>query len=412
MGRVSTRTVLAVFRMSGIVLAFAFFSSTSAAAIVAENVIYTFTGGADGAIPYAGLIRDQFHNFYGTTIGGGNPACVVSGQTGCGVVFVLTPNPGGGWAQTVIYTFQGGHDGSYPSSELVMYRTGNLYGATAAGGDGSCEVGFGPGCGTVFELAPDGRGSWTYTVLYRFQGGTSDGSSPQRAGLILDSSGNLYGNTTFGGGSGCEGYGCGVVFRLTRSGSQWAETILHAFDLATDGMGPSGSLALDRFGNLYGSANEGGIIGAGIVFRLNPTPSGPWSESILYNFGQYAGDGNLPSGVTLGKDGDLFGANFNGGVYGWGAVFRMHALATVTGGNWRESLIYDFGGPNFNGLTPFVGVTFDSAGNLYGTTWGGQQPQMRRLRHGLQADPKVRRFMVGIDGLRILRRHRWRGAYG
>jgi uncharacterized repeat protein (TIGR03803 family) len=181
----------------------AFTSGCAQAATYKE--LYEFKGGSDGAYPFAGLVMDSARNAYGTTN--------VGGAYNAGTVFKLAPNG----SKTVLYSFKGGTgDGGYPSAGLVRDSAGNLYGTTASGRGSGCN---GLGCGTVFKLALDG----SETVLYSFTGG-SDGANPN-AGLIRDASGNLYGTATYGG-AGCGSYGCGVVFKLARSGT---ESVLNAF---------------------------------------------------------------------------------------------------------------------------------------------------------------------------------------
>ncbi len=157
-----------------------------------ETVLYTFTGGADGAIPTAALIEDPQGNLYGTTVAGGN--LETNGGIGSGVVFKLSP-PYGQSSETVLYTFNGGADGGNPYAGVITDAQGNLYGATEGGGSN--------GNGVVFKLDPSG----TETVLYTFTGGADGGYLD--AGLLLDPQGNLFGVTAEGG----KGYG--VVFEIT-----------------------------------------------------------------------------------------------------------------------------------------------------------------------------------------------------
>ena len=156
------------------------------------SVLHAFTGGADGILPRAGLVRDAAGNLYGTTEGGG--------ASGNGTVFELDTTGKG----TVLHSFTGGVDGSAPFAGLVRDRNGNLYGTTEFGG-ASSE-------GTVFKLDTTGK----ETVLHSFTGG-ADGAFPQ-AGLIRDDAGNLYGTAQFGGDLTCSSPflgGCGTVFKLT-----------------------------------------------------------------------------------------------------------------------------------------------------------------------------------------------------
>jgi len=160
-----------------------------------ETVLHSFSN-TDGALPFAGLIFDAAGNLYGTTQQGGS--------YGFGTVFELTPTAGGGWTETVLFSFNGnwsGRDGGLPEAGLIFDAAGNLYGTTGAGGTYAY--------GTAFELTPTAGGGWTETVLHSFNNNGTDGESPL-AGLIFDAAGNLYG-TTGGGGT----YGLGMVFELT-----------------------------------------------------------------------------------------------------------------------------------------------------------------------------------------------------
>jgi uncharacterized repeat protein (TIGR03803 family) len=173
------------------------------------TVLYSFTGGSDGARPVAGLIRDSQGALYGTANDGG----IDCGAYGCGTVFQLTPpkNGPGPWTYTVLYSFTGGSDGAYPAAGLILDPQGALYGTANEGGI-DCGA---YGCGTVFQLTPpkNGPGSWTYTTLHRFA--SDDGAYPA-AGLILDPQGALYGTTNERGIDGDNVLpGCGTVFQLT-----------------------------------------------------------------------------------------------------------------------------------------------------------------------------------------------------
>jgi uncharacterized repeat protein (TIGR03803 family) len=164
-----------------------------AGASAREKVLYHFSGGIDGAYPSSGLTMDAAGNFYGTASQGGNLTDCTDGYVGCGVIFELTSS-NGKWQESVLYAFQGGTDGWYPSGTLLFDTAGNIYGTTLYGGTGtSCST---SGCGTVFELSPNGDGSWTETVLHSFEYG-SDGAFP--SGLTADASGDLFGVTTWAG---------------------------------------------------------------------------------------------------------------------------------------------------------------------------------------------------------------------
>jgi uncharacterized repeat protein (TIGR03803 family) len=207
-----------------------------------EKLLHSFTGGADGESPQAGLIRDAAGNFSGTTYkGGGASGC---GDRGCGVVFKLDTTG----TETVLYSFPGTEaDGAYPYSGLIRDSAGNLYGTTYAGGASHN--------GVVFKLDTTG----TETVLYSFIGGV-DGGLPY-AGLTRDLAGNLYGTTYSGGAS-----NNGVVFKLNETG----ETVLYSFTGGADGANPRAGLIRDSAGNLYGTTLSGGTSNQGVVFMLKP----------------------------------------------------------------------------------------------------------------------------------------------
>jgi uncharacterized repeat protein (TIGR03803 family) len=217
-----------------------------------ETVLYSFTGGTDGAFPTGGLIQDSAGNLYGTTLEGGSSGDSCGGS-GCGVVFKLDSAGN----ETVLYSFTGQADGGSPTGGLVIDAAGNLYGTASEGGSfgGSCgEV----GCGVVFQV--DSAGA--ETVLYAFSGG-NDGSGPSAA-LVRDPAGNLYGVTAYGG-----SHGYGVVFKLSPAGT---ESLLHRFSGGSDGAYPATALLLYK-DHLYGTTFDGGLDGLdgyGLVFELGP----------------------------------------------------------------------------------------------------------------------------------------------
>jgi uncharacterized repeat protein (TIGR03803 family) len=228
-----------------------------------ETVLHNFDyNGKDGYNPLAGLVFDRSGNLYGTT--------VVGGTTTNGAVFELTPGKNGSWTERVLYNFTGGSDGSLSNSGLVRDSAGSLYSTTVAGGDPHCT--YGGGCGTVFKLKSDTKGSWTFTTLHMFE--EKDGAFPE-GGLIFDGAGNLYGVTNEGGAyksGGCQNLGCGTVFKLKPgSRGQWTESVLHSFnDNGVDGWEPSAGLVRDAAGNLYGTTYSGGAHGYGTVFEITP----------------------------------------------------------------------------------------------------------------------------------------------
>jgi len=210
-----------------------------------ETILHTFSGAPDGGGPLVSLIFDKNNNLYSTTWRGGTL------DMGC--VFTLTPSQSGGWTESVLYSFKGGNDGTSPYSELVMDTHGNLYGTTS-GGSQTCG-----GCGTFFELSR-ARG-WKESVIHKFAGGSSDGSYPY-GGLTVDTSGNIYGSTTQGGAS-----GFGTVFSWMPATKSFV-IAYSFFGGSSDGANPNGGLVLDTAGNLYGTTYFGGAYGQGTAFII------------------------------------------------------------------------------------------------------------------------------------------------
>ena len=350
---------------------------TGSAQAQTYTVLHSFSGGAAGANPSAGLTKDAAGNFYGTTAFGGN-AGGNCGQSGCGTVFKLTQH-NGAWVLTTLYRFQGGLDGATPAARVVFGPDGALYGTTQQDvTGGGCNL---LPCGTVFSLRPPATVCravscpWSETVLYHFTGG-ADGGFPGYGDLIFDNAGNIYGTTELGG-----PLGLGTVYKLTHSNGGWTESVVYNFG-GLDGAYPFGGMLFDRAGNLYGTTAQGGSAyhppqfnGNGTIFELSPQGSG-WVLSAIYCF--QANDGELPYGelpyaaLTSDVFGNLFGAASMGGggdctdgnqLYGGcGTLFSFS-------GGFAESL-YAF--PSFHQITsapgPQAPITIDSAGSIYGTT--------------------------------------------
>jgi uncharacterized repeat protein (TIGR03803 family) len=234
-----------------------------------ESVLHgfcSFTNCADGKVTFAGVIFDGAGNLYGTTPDGGNLSQCLG--HGCGVVYELTPKADGSWKAEILHRFTGGRDGARPQDSLLFDGNGNLYGATAGGGNLTRHCEF--GCGVVFELVPDSHGGWKEKVLHSFAGGGGSGFFPF-ASLVLDKAGNLYGTALFGGDLRlCSANGCGVVFELTpNSNGGWTETVLHRF-LDHPGAEPGAGLILDAAGNVYGATSGDGSTTFGSVFEITP----------------------------------------------------------------------------------------------------------------------------------------------
>src|SRR5581483_6266170 len=190
----------------------------------------------------------------------------------------------------VLYRFNRS-DGADPAAGVITDSSGNLYGTTQDGGVS--------GLGTVFELV-NSNGGYTEKVLYSFTNSGGDGSLPS-AGLIMDSSGNLYGTTAFGGASdSCNGYGCGTVYELVNGNGSYTENVLYRFTGSnSDGANPYAGLTMDASGNLYGTTQGGGASGWGTVFEL-VNSNGSYTERVLHTFASPNGDGSSPhAGVIM-----------------------------------------------------------------------------------------------------------------
>jgi len=319
-----------------------------------ETVLYSFTGGADGSVPYSALISDAAGNLYGTTTG--------DISAGNGNIFMLSPSATTPWPITVLYNFAGGTDGSRPLAALVADPSGNLYGTTFQGGASFS--------GTVFMLTRSASAPWPKTLLFSFAGGAA-GGLPQEP-LILDAAGNLYGTLTSGGAS-----SAGLVFMLTRSAAApWPETVLYSFAGGADGAAPNGPIA-DASGNLYGTTIGGGIGcgvgGCGTVFMLTRSATAPWTKTLLYTFSGAADGGTPESGVVMDSAGNLYGTTTGGGYQGGGGISPsgvVYKLTAAANAPWPQTVLYTFTGQTDGGY-PYGGLLIDTAGNVYGTTVAG-----------------------------------------
>ena len=301
-----------------------------------ETVLYTFTGGADGANPLAGVIRDRAGNLYGTTPNGGNAL----GGLGSGVVFKVDTSG----HETVLYTFTGGADGGSPYAGVILGPEAILYGTTDIGGTHNQ--------GVVFKVDTSGN----ETVLHTFMRGLG-GDQPDLAGVILDSVGNLYGTTAFGAAG-----GQGAVYKLDTSGN---ETVLYAFPGAADGQYPyNAGVIFASDCHLYGTTAVGGKTGAGVVYQLD----GDGDEKVLYSFATLTANGFArPTGsVIRDSKGNFYGTTFIGQAdvgSGYGVVYKVDTAG-------HSTVLHNFTN-GADGGNPYGGVIRDSKGNLYGTAIGG-----------------------------------------
>lgn len=328
----------------------AMFVAFAAASLNARTLsaLHVFSDSPDGGSPWAAPIQDKQGNFYGTTWAGGT--------LGFGTVYEVDSTG----HETILHNFTGGKDGSNPWSGLTIDAKGNLYGTTIVGGGAYCFNDY--GCGVVFRLSHGTRG-WKESILYSFKG-VSDGAHPGYGALAIDTAGNLYGTTIYGGTGYCS-TGCGIVFKITHHSGVWQEQVLHTFTAfsQTDGATPYGGLVLDPAGNIYGTTSGGGnsACGCGTVFKLDPSGA----ETVIYNFGGGA-DGAEPfAGPLRDAAGNLYGTTLSGGSdLGYGTVFKLDATGTKT-------LLHTFTGYPYDGAAPYATLARDAAGNLYGTTYFG-----------------------------------------
>jgi uncharacterized repeat protein (TIGR03803 family) len=268
-----------------------------------------------------------------------------------------TPVAGAQITLDTILAFSGDTTGFTPESNLVADSAGNLYGTT---GDSFAD--------TVYELSPNSDGTWTESVLWT----SSLGSEPYniRAGVTFDSKGNLYGTSIFGGAN-----GCGQVFKLTSNGGTWTYSDVLDFDCASGGSQGTGGVIFDRAGNMYGTTSFGGTYNWGTIYKLSPNANGAWTETILHNFtfgtdGGYPGHGDLvfgPKGSLYGNTGQGAEGNCQAWTTGCGTVYE---LSPSSSGTWTFTVLHSFTGAGDGGV-PQSTMTFDKAGNLYGTTFLG-----------------------------------------
>jgi uncharacterized repeat protein (TIGR03803 family) len=362
----------------------------SPASAQTETVLHDFMGGTAGSYPFSNLTPDGHGNFYGESQDGGSWAE--------GNIFELSPDGTGGWIYRDIFEFGPGEGGqaALPSGPLVLDEDGNVYGATMTGGVNST--------GVVYRLEHVG-GASSITYLYTFGPRLSaDGDSPNGVTYFH---GALFGTTTFGGKNGS---GTVFVVRPDQDGG-WSESILHNFAAnENDGQRPSGGLALDSKGNIYGTTQLGGSHQGGVVFELVRGANGGWHEQILHSFVSL--DGYEPGSATpiLDSHGNLYSTTVGGGTGGGGVVFEL----SPSGTKWREKVLHNFTGGE-DGASPYAGVTFDSHGRLFGTTaWGGGNGScwtndyqnlycgtvytLRPSESGAWTESILYRFSDGLDG--------------
>jgi uncharacterized repeat protein (TIGR03803 family) len=302
-----------------------------------ETVIYAFKGGTtDTSVPTTDLIFDAQGNLFG-------------GSNGAPAIYELTPGAGNTWSEKVVYSFTQYYQ---PGNHLAFDSKGNLYGTLFEGGDGG-----------VFQLIPQSSGSWTGGVIYAFTGTNGDGNRPF-GGVGLDGEGDVYGTTQEGGSS-----NEGTVYKLTPKGSGFTESIIYNFTGYPAGTGsyPIAPLMIDASGNLYGATPSGSTQGTAMVFKLSES-AGKWTETVLYIFGS-SPDGAYPNGVVFDAKGNLYGTANGGGsgcnYPGCGIVYKLTPSGS---GPWRETILHNFESW-IDGSGPGASVYVDgSTGVLYSTT--------------------------------------------
>jgi uncharacterized repeat protein (TIGR03803 family) len=270
-----------------------------------ERILYSFsaTGVTDGQTPSGGVIIGNDRTLYGTTTYGGTNSA--------GTVFQISKTSSG-ITEKVLHSFGAPGDGEFPYDPVVADPEGNLYGATSIGGAS--------GAGCIYRLSPQ-NGSWTESLLYSFTGKNGDGSGMYYVGLIGDKSRDIYGTTAFGGAN-----GTGTVWELVYSKGSYSEKILYSFGASNSGDGnyPYAGLTMDGAGTLYGTTEQGGSTqNSGTVYKLTKSGSN-WTESVVHNFTGGINDGEDPSGnLLLGSDGTLYGMAQFGGKSNDGIVYSI-----------------------------------------------------------------------------------------
>jgi uncharacterized repeat protein (TIGR03803 family) len=210
---------------------------------------------------------------------------------------------------------------------------------------------------------PSANAQFTLDVLHNFAGGT-DGNHPQ-GGVIQDADGNFYGTTAFGG-TNCQDQGCGTIYKIDKNGEY---TVLYRFSGGSDGAAPRAGVVRDAAGNLYGTTQgQGGVGAPSTLFKLDKSGQ----ETTLFDFTDSKESGAADSTPILDAEGNLYGAlSIGGDIHcqigrndvGCGLVYKLDATGTYR-------VIHTF--KKFaDGAQPEGGLVMDAAGNLYGSTVGG-----------------------------------------
>ena len=290
-----------------------------------EKILHAFTGGTDGIWPRSNVIFDAVGNLYGTaSLGGSHANCSLyagGSLVGCGTVFELVHGKNGTWTGKILHNFGSGFDGTYPYGGMVFDNAGNLYGTASYGGAQGCGGALHtPSCGLVFELVPQTATGWKEKVLPNL-------GYTLLSGPTIDSSGNLYISANSGGSCGVDyAFYCGMVFEVLPNQSQsgWS-----AQEILNSGHDSSPSPVLvDETGNVYGTVQRtSGGLGfkePDMVYQLISAANNEWTNITLYQFPNNGNKGALPSG-TLARDavGKLYGTTFVGGTADKGVVYQV-----------------------------------------------------------------------------------------
>jgi hypothetical protein len=346
--------------------------------------VFPFYSGPPGSSPNGKALLVAPNKIFGTTYYGGD--------SNYGVVYELTyDNVSQTFSETVLYSFQGLQDGGNPAAGLKMDSAGALYG-TASTTNNSRQG------GTVFKLAPNGDGTYSYSVIHLFSGMMSGDGAYPNSDLTLEPDGVIFGTTVLGGPS-----NQGTVFQLCPPSlrnklcpapvpGQWTESIVYPFTGGSDGGQPYAGLAIDSQQNLYGVAYSGGVNNNGTVFELSPPSMGNpgWTYTRLHAFMGGNIDGFNPlGGVTLTGHNSLLGTTYLGGTFGKGVVFGVNLMSH------NEKVVISFDGTDGANPSDTLVPAMAQSSIVYGTT-GGAQAGISGNVFSLTPLDKVGNYEIGV----------------